>query len=207
MAILGILLAVYALLITPLRLRLDIAAGAHFSGAAVLKIWGIRMQANMGLIRDNEGKLLLAFRRKNSNKQHSGSIGDTWQTLQYALQFLKTADRTRAFFAKTITVMFIGLRARISFPNAAHTALGSGAASVLLSIFKKNLHSRGVPCSLEVWPDFEGKPCAAQLSCILFMRLGNLLFGCAMAGIALLIARIREKRREEDHAWTTPSET
>jgi hypothetical protein len=207
MAILGILLAVYALLITPLRLRLDVAAGAHFSGAAVLKIWGIRLQANMGLIRDDEGKLLLALRRKDSDKQHSGSIGDTWQTLQHALYFLREADRTRAFFAKTITVLFVGLRARISFPNAAHTALGSGAASVLLSIFREKLHSKGVPCRLEVWPDFEFKPCAAQLSCILFMRLGNLLFGCAMAGIVLFIARIREKRREEDHAWSTPSET
>ena len=161
----------------------------------------------MGLIRDDEGKLLLALRRKNSDKQHSGSIDDTWRTVQYALRFLRIADRTRAFFAKTITILFVGFRARISFPNAAHTALGSGTASVLLSIFRKSLFSKGIPCSLEVWPDFNGKPCAAQLSCILFMRLGNLLFGCTMAGIALLTARIREKRREEEHAWSTPSET
>lgn len=207
MAILGILMAVYALLITPLRLRVDVAAGAHLSGAAVLKIWGFRLQASMGLVRNDQGKLLLAFRRKDSPKQHSGSIGDTWQKLQYAFRFLKTSNRTRGFFAKTITILFVGLRARISLPNAAHTALGSGAASVVLSILRQRLHSKGVPCRLEVWPDFEQKPCAAQLSCILFMRLGNLLFGCAMAGAALLAARIREKRREEEHAWSTPSET
>ncbi len=209
MAFLGVFMAVYALLITPLHLRLDLAAGKHLSGALVLRVWGLRLQANLGLTRDDQGQLHLALRLKNSPKQHSGSVGDTWQLILRVFRLLHETGPTRSFFSKTLTILYVGLKARLGFSDAAQTALSAGAASIFLDIWRQKLKVRKIPCNLQAWPDFAGKPCAAQLSCILFMRLGNLLVGCALAGFAAWAAYRREKKRnrEEEHAWSTPSET
>lgn len=209
MAFLGIFMLVYALFITPLHLRLDVAAGKHLSGALVLHAWGIRMQANIGLIRDDQQKLHLAFRLKGSQKQHSGSVSDTWQMVLKIIRFMRESNMMRAYFKKTITPLEVAFKARIGFSDAAYTALSAGTVSILLDVLGKNLKYRGIPCNFKAWPDFTGKPCAAQLSCILFMRLGNLLVGCALAGLAVWAAtRKAEKHdRKEERAWSTPSET
>ena len=209
MAFLGIFLAVYALFITPLHLRLDVAAGKHLSGVMVLHIWGLRLQANIGLIRDDQGQLHLAFRVKGSPKQHSGSVVDTWKRSVKIARFVRETEGIRAFMSRTVTILHVGLIARFGFSDAAQTALLSGTASIFLDVLRQKLKMRGIPCNLQAWPDFAGNPCAAQLSCILFMRLGNLLLGCALAGFAAWVARRREKKwnREEERAWSTPSET
>lgn len=209
MAFLGIFMAVYALLITPLHFRVDVAAGKHLSGAMVLHIWGLRLQANLGLMRDNEGKLHLALRMKGSPKQHSGSVVDTWRRAIQVVRFIRETEWTQTYLSRTVTLLHIGLKVRFGFSDAAHTALISGTASILLDIWRHKLKIRGIPCNLQAWPDFAGNPCAAQLSCILFMRLGNLLVGCVLAGFAVWAARRRQKKwnREEERAWSTPSET
>ena len=209
MPFLGIFMVVYALFITPLHLRLDLAAGKHLSGALVLRAWGFRLQANLGLIRDDQMKLHLALRLKGSRKQHSGSVFDTWQLVVRIVRIIQGSDMMRAYVKKTLTPLDIGLKARIGFSDAAYTALSAGMVSILLDMLGKNLKYRGIPCNLQAWPDFTGKPCAAQLSCILFMRLGNLLVGCALAGFAFWAAIRKEKKhdREEERAWSTPSET
>lgn len=209
MASLGIFMAVFALFITPLHFRLDVAAGKHLSGAMVLHIWGLRLQANLGLIRDDRGQLHLALRMKGSPKQHSGSVVDTWKRIVNIVRFIRETEWTQRFLSKTVTVLHVGLKARLGFSDAARTALLSGTVSIFLDIWRQKLKIRGIPCNLQAWPDFAGNPCAAQLSCILFMRLGNLLLGCALAGFAAWIARRREKKwnREEERAWSTPSET
>ena len=209
MALLGIFMAVYALLITPLHLRLDVAAGTHVSGAIVLRIWGFHLQANVGLIRNEQGKLHLAFRMKGSQRQHSDSVADTWHRILVMIRLVRETNLTRAFFARTLSVLHMGLKARIGFSDAADTALAAGSIKIVLDIWRERLKLRGVQCNLKVWPDFEGNPCAAQFSCILFMRMGNLLLGCALASVAARAARRRAKLTgsEEDRAWSTPSET
>jgi hypothetical protein len=209
MALLGVFMILFALCITPLHLRLDMAAGKHLSGAMVLHIWGLRLQANIGLIRDDQGQLHLALRMKGSPKQHSGSVIETWKRVIIIVRFIRETKLTQAFLSKTVTVLHVGLKARLGFSDAAQTALTSGAASILLDIWRQKLKIRKIPCNLQVWPDFAGNPCAAQLSCILFMRLGNLLLGCALAGFAAWVAHRRENKwnREEERAWSTPSET
>ncbi len=209
MASLGILMAVYALLITPLHLRIDVAVGKHLSGALVLRVWGLRMQANLGLLRDDAGQLHLAFRMKGSPKQHSGSVIGTWRRILKIIRFVKETELLQTHFSRTLDIMYVGLRTRLGFSDAARTALIYGAASILMNIWQQKLNLRGIPSHLRAWPDFEGNPCAAQLSCILFMRLGNLLVGCALAGFAAFRARRREKKwnHEEERAWSTPSET
>ncbi len=209
MALLGVFMAVYALLITPLHLRVDVAAGAHVSGAVILRIWGFHVQANVGLIRNEQGKLHLAFRLKGSPKQHSDSVADTWRRVLAMARLIRETNLTRAFFARTLSVMHVGLKARIGFSDAAYTALTAGSIRVLLDVWRQKLRQRGIHCSLKAWPDFEGNPCAAQFSCILFMRMGNLLLGCALASAAARAARRRAKltSSEEDRAWSTPSET
>ena len=201
MAFLGILMAVYALLITPIHIRADLAAGAHLSGALIFRAWGLRLQSNVGLIRDEAGKLTVAVRFKGSPKQHSGGIAEIWQRF-YALFHL--LGRTE-IFSRIVTVLYVGLSVRVSFPDAAKTALSAGAAEVLMDIGRKVLKTHGIPCSLKAWPDFTGKPCAAQLTCILFMRLGTLLYGYAMASFAVWAAK--KRNRKEERTWSTPSET
>jgi hypothetical protein len=209
MAYLGIILAVYALLITPMHLRLDMAVGKHLSGAMVLHIWGLRLQANLGLIRDDQGQLHLALRMKGSPKQHSDSVVDAWKRAIKIVRFIRETEWTQTFLSRTVSVLHVGLIARLGFSDAAQTALISGAASIFLDIWRQKLKIRGIPCNVRAWPDFAGNPCAAQLSCILFMRLGNLLLGCALAGFAVWVAHRREKKwnREEERAWSTQSET
>ena len=209
MALLGIFMAVYALLITPLHLRVDIAAGAHVSGALVLRIWGFHVQANVGLVRNEQGKLHLAFRLKGSPKQHSGSVADTWKKIMIMIRLIRETNLTRTFFARTISVLHVDLKTRIGFSDAAYTALTAGSIRVLLDMWRERLRRSGIHCSLKAWPDFEGNPCAAQFSCILFMRMGNLLLGCALASAAAWAVRRRVKlaSSEEDRAWSTPSET
>ncbi len=209
MAFLGIFMAVYAMLITPLHLRVDVAAGKHLSGAMVLHIWGLRLQANLGLVRDDAGQLHLALRMKGSPKEHSGSVVNTWHRGIQAVRFIRETEWARTFLSRTVTLLHVGLQARLGFPDAAQTALSAGAASILLDIWRHKLKIRGIPCTLQAWPDFAGNPCAAQLSCILFMRLGNLLVGCVLAGFTVWAARRRQKKwnREEERAWSTPSET
>jgi len=206
MAFFGIFMVVYALLITPLHLRLDMAVGRHLSGALVLHIWGLRLQANLGLIHDDQGRLHLALRMKGSPKQHSGSVVDTWQRAIMIVRFIRKRNLTRAFISRTVTLMHVKMKARLGFSDAAQTAISAGAASILLDIWKQKLKIRGISCDLQVWPDFAGNPCAAQLSCILFMRLGNLLVGCALAGFAVWANHMRGKKlnREEERAWSTP---
>ncbi len=209
MAFLGIFMAVYALLITPLHFRLDVAVGKHLSGAMVLHIWGLRLQANLGFIRDDQGKLHLALKLKGSPKQHSGSVADTWKRAVKIVRFIRGTELTSSYLSKTLTLLYVGLKARLGFTDAAQTALSAGAAAILLDIWRKKLKIRGIACNLQAWPDFAGNPCAAQLSCILFMRLGNLLLGCVLAGFAAWAAHRRNKKwnREEERAWSTPSET
>lgn len=209
MPLLGIFMVVYALLITPLHLRIDIAAGSHLSGALVLRIWGFHVQANIGLVRDEQGKLHLALRLKGSKRQHSGSVSDTWKRILLTVRLIRETDLTRAFVARTLSVMSIGLKARIGFSDAAYTALASGSIQILLDIWREKLNMRGIESRLKVWPDFQGNPCAAQFSCILFMRMGNLLLGCALASMAARAAnrRLKLAGSEEDRAWSTPSET
>ncbi len=209
MAWLGILMAVFALGITPLGMRLDIAAGAHVSGAAVLTIWGLRIQVNVGLIRNEEGKLQLSLQRQGSPRQHSNGVSDIWHAIKRLIHFLKASEKTRAFWGKTITLQFLKLWVRIGFADASHTALSTGAVAAALSSVKKKANAKGIPFAYSAWPDFSGKPCAVQLSCILFMRLGNLFVGCAMAAISAMVARFKMKKqqREEEKSWNTPSET
>ncbi len=209
MPLLGIFMVVYALLITPLQLRVDVAAGAHVSGALVLRIWGLHLQANVGLIRNEQGRLHLAFRLKGSPKQHSGSVADTWKKILVMIRMIRETNITKAFFTHTLSVLHVNLKARIGFSDAAYTALTAGSIGILLNLWRERLKLRGIHCSLNVWPDFEGNPCAAQFSCILFMRMGNLLLGCALASAAARAVRRRAKltSSEEERAWSTPSET
>ncbi len=205
MAFLGIFMAAYALLITPLRLRADLAAGAHLSGAMVLTVWGFRLQANLGLIRDDAGKLHLALRFKKSGRQHSGSVEETLRQVGALSRLFREMRAARILLSKTLSIQYLGASARIGFADAAHTALAAGAISILLDEGRKILKHKKIPCRLISWPDFSGKPCAAQFTCILFMRLGNLLLAGAMAGIAAAAAKLR--RNKEERAWSTPSET
>lgn len=205
MAFLGILMAAYALLITPLRLRIDLAAGTHLSGALVLAAWGLRLQANLGLIRDASGELHLALRFKEGGRQHSGSVEEAVRRARALIRLFRRARAARAFFAKMLSIQYVGVSARVGFADAAHTALAAGAVSTLLDMARWKLTSRKIPCRLRSWPDFSGKPCAAQLTCILFMRLGNLLLAGAMAGIAAAVAKMRSSK--EERAWSTPSGT
>ncbi len=205
MAFLGIFMAAYALLITPLRLRIDLAAGAHLSGAMVLTAWGFRLQANLGLIRNEAGKLHLALRFKQGGRQHSGSVEETLHQVRALSRLFRGMRVARIFLSNTLSIQYVGASVRIGFADAAHTALAAGAVSALLDAGRGMLKSKKIPCRLQSWPDFSGKPCAAQLTCILFMRLGNLLLAGAMAGIAAAAARTR--RNKEERAWSTPSGT
>ncbi len=209
MSLLGIFMVLYALAITPLHLRVDMAAGSHVTGAIVLHVWGIRLQANVGFERDEQKRLNLSFHFEGSPKRHSGNISDTWQGFLRVIRIIKETNITRALFTKTIQILHIGVETRIGFSNAAYTALIAGSVKIVMDILRERLRARGVHHNLQAWPDFQGNPCAIALSCILFIRLGNLLLGCTLVGIAALVARRREKKTssEEERAWSTPSET
>lgn len=189
-----LLIGMYVLLITPLRLgvalRLGEADGPR--GAAGVMLWGVTLQAQARAVRDDQGRLRLetSFRGKllPGNRDPSGPA----QGVVRVLKALKRANIARALLKKTVRLHILAVDGSIGLEDAAATALCVGTLRALAAIIPK------MRCRLV--PHFEGKSQVSAL-CIVDTRLGTLLAVCLLGAASLLLAG-----KKEEKLWITPSE-
>lgn len=189
-----LLIGMYVLLITPLRLgaalRLGDADGPR--GAAGVMLWGVTLQAQARAVRDGQGRLRLetTFRGRllPGNQDPSGPT----QSIVRILKALRRANIARTLLKKTVRLHSLTVDGYIGLEDAAATALCVGAFRALAAVIP------GMRCRLS--PRFGGKSRVSGL-CIVDTRLGTLLAVCLLGAASLFLAG-----KKEEHSWITPSE-
>lgn len=200
MALLGIGLLLFGVLITPISLRLTVAVSQQATGAMVIRIWGMPIVLVGGIQRNMDGKLVLLFHREGSGNDHEGDPGSAITMMRQGLKFIKTANVARAYLKWSIHIEDLGCQVRVGTKDAAKTALLAAGLQVVLNQTGKLLGN--IRHCFQVQTDFSGQGSAGQAHCILFARLGNLLLG---SGLAFAAYKRAGKQIKEEATWNTPS--
>lgn len=189
-----LLIGIYVLLITPLRLGVALRFGETegLRGAAGIMLWGITLQAQARAVRDAQGRLRLETTFRGRMLPGSQDPSGPTQGILRMLKALKRANRARALLKKTVRLHALTLDGSIGLEDAAATALCVAALQALAAVIP-GMRSR-------LAPRFDGKSLVSGL-CIVDTRLGTLLAVCLLGAVSLALAG-----KKEEHTWITPSE-
>ena len=200
MALLGIGILLFWVLIAPVTVHGTLAASRQITGALVIRVWGVPIVLTGGLCHNLEGKLVLSVHREGGGREHEQDPGSALAAVRKSIRFLRTANRFRDILFKSIHVMDIRCQIRVGTKDAAQTALLTAGVQGALKELGRLIGK--TPHHFRVWADFSGRGTAGQADCILFARLGNLLAG---TGFALAAYKKAEKQLEEESKWNIPS--
>lgn len=187
------LIVLYSVLITPVEL--GVAASVGFGGrpryAAAVMLWGVRLQLNGSLIRDENGKLqwTSSFRGK-SRQAEAGGLSPVVRQLFRAL---KNARRSRMLLQKTVRVTDLSLQADVGGLEADQVALLTALLQTLGAVQNR--------LRIETRPVFRGKG-GISIRCIVRARLGTLLAAGLLGAKSYLAAG-----KKEAMIWNIPSGT
>ena len=177
-----VLVGIYLLGITPLRLGLHLALGNGQCQLTMgLLVWGKAFRLQAALARGANGRPGRILRWQGKALSPSRKASASTKGLFGAVRALGQAKAARTLLRRSVRLLRI--RAAAKGENAAHVALAAAA-----------LRALGVPCV----PRFGGKS-ALALTVMWECRLGPVLLAGALAAI-------RDKRagKKEEKAWIIP---
>lgn len=197
----------FALLIAPVTIKIDIAVQKSLTGRLGIGVWGKEAVFHFTLVRDEKDELALRFERNGRFKSHSSGAGAAVSGLGQIVRVLRRGDRARKLLFKSIEVLRVRAVARISLQDAAKTALLTEAAREAAAQLSVLLTRKHISHTFRTWPDFTFKGSACQGNCILFARLGNLALAAVLVGMLLKASAKQESDAKEAQKWNTPLET
>ncbi len=178
----GLLIALYLLLITPLRLGVWLHCEGVSPGAAVgVRVWGApgRWRLTIGRGENGAPALLINGRAVRKTPQSRRKRKNARRVLYALLR----ADKARGLLLRGVQVELLTLRVQLGGGNAAAVALAAGALRAALCRVRRG--------DVRVTPAFGGGS-ALRGVCIVSARLGMLLVCCA----AGLLAYARAGKKE-----------
>lgn len=164
-AVIGLvaLILIYALLIAPVTVRLDVALGPGAEAVIAPSIWGLGGEWRF---RFADHRLIRLDRRGRAHPLRLGGSGGPRPPLPAIRRALRLLELRRLDVALSV-----------SLGDAARTALLSGALGSLWSALPCPWRRRA---RLRVRPDFLGGQGGVRARCMVFARLGTLLFAALM---------------------------
>ena len=192
MAVIFILL--YLLFITPIGLGAagTIGFGGRPEGAAAVSLWGVRLQMNAALERDNQGQyqIITTFRQKTRRSQAKGPP-------PYVARFfraLRNAHRSKGALRRVIRLRDFSLQIDVGALEAAPIALLTALLQTASAFTGPNVHILARPAF--------SRPGGLRVRCIVETRMGTLL-----AASLLGAGRNAAAGKKEEKTWFIPSET
>lgn len=181
------LFALYALLITPVRLRVHLLLDGAFFYRISLQVAGVPF-----LVKKREEQAQQGIGQEAKNAIKSPAEWD--HALLLAL--LRQGHLTRLI--RLFAWQDVEIRARISFADAALTAVTYALVQVAL---ETAAHIRPLRARGGVEMDFRGEGSRIALQCIAQARLGKLMAAAIRLWLAVIRHRMKEmKMEEEQHA-------
>lgn len=172
-------LIAFLVLITPVTLRVDLRHKETTDALLALRCWGLGADLRFRLTTTDEGHRIFRVSRKGVEKPLRGSSGSSGAMLHA----VNRAHHARRVLLRGITLLRLDMALNVSLGDAARTALTAGAIQSLW---------RALPCHwrrrarLQVRPDFLNGRGSVQARCMVFFRLGTMIFAATLLLLSVL---------------------
>lgn len=177
------LLVMYLVLITPLRLTLCLSHAGETRLLVRVQVWGIPLTWRIRSKRLRSGRVTTLLRK---NRPPREAPPDTGRRIQVVAGAFLRSNRARAFLREHVRLLSLEALVCIALSDAAKTALTSGLLGALSRLLSLGMQGR---VRVQVIPAFFHQQTTVQARCILFLRLGTILFTAALAGAAYLLEK------------------
>ena len=177
------LLVMYLVLITPLRLTLCLSHAGETRLLVRVQVWGIPLTWRIRSKRLRSGRVTTLLRK---NRPPREAPPDTGRRIQVVAGAYLRSNRARAFLREHVRLLSLEALVCIALSDAAKTALTSGLLGALSRLLSLGMQGR---VRVQVIPAFFHQQTTVQARCILFLRLGTILFTAALAGAAYLLEK------------------
>jgi len=184
--LLGLLMAVWAVVILPIIIKVNIALGDDFLPVVIFhfKTIGFSFYAKGRLVIDEDGldfKISFQHRLMRPEKSMKGLRGKNGA----ALNMIRSDQKLLKNLFSYVSSAGIHLKLRIGSGNAATTAMLCGLLNAALGCVPR-IH-------LQIVPDFRTTQVCMQLKCIASFHLGKLLVSAAVLLRSAVMQAVREK--------------
>ena len=177
------LLVMYLVLITPLSLTLCLSHAGETRLLVRVQVWGIPLTWRIRSKRLRSGRVTTLLRK---NRPPREAPPDTGRRIQVVAGAFLRSNRARAFLREHVRLLSLEALVCIALSDAAKTALTSGLLGALSRLLSLGMQGR---VRVQVIPAFFHQQTTVQARCILFLRLGTILFTAALAGAAYLLEK------------------
>ena len=177
------LLVMYLVLITPLRLTLCLSHAGETRLLVRVQVWGIPLTWRIRSKRLRSGRVTTLFRKNHPPME---APPDTGRRVRVVAGAYLRSNRARAYFRGHVRLLSLEALVCIALSDAAKTALTSGLLGALSRLLSLGMQGR---VRVQVIPAFFHQQTTVQARCILFLRLGTILFTAALAGAAYLLEK------------------
>lgn len=171
----------YAAMIAPVRVRCDVFWHGQAEVDIWARIWGLPLGRSLSLGRDAFIRMLPA---------HAPAEDDAMRRRLASVGAVLRGDGARRYLAHHVRLVRLDAKVNLSMQDAARTAVASGllqwAAQAVYTLAKGRVR-------IAVVPEFYAERSAAEAQCILFFRLGHMIYVC-MAALAAWLLERREHR-------------
>lgn len=179
-------LVLFALLITPVTLRLDLRLAGETDALLAVRLWGVGPDLRYRLRRTEQGHRVFRVDKKGRERPLKGTTSASALPVLKLLRTVMRGDHARRRFFRGITLLRLDAAVNVSLGDAARTALTAG---ILQGLW------RALPCSwrrrarLQVRPDFLNGRGSLQARCIVFFHLGTLILTAALLLLSYAMER------------------
>lgn len=167
----------YAAMIAPVRVRCDVFWHGQAEVDIWARIWGLPLGQSLSLGRDAFIRMLPA---------HAPAEDDAMRRRLASVGAVLRGDGARRYLARHVRIVQLDAKVNLSMQDAARTAVASGllqwAAQAVYTLAKGRAR-------IAVVPEFYAERSAAEARCILFFRLGHMIYVCMAALAAWLLER------------------
>lgn len=181
-----LLMILYVLLIAPVSATVEVSWQAGAELAVWGRVWGLPVDRHVRLTRGATGLTMEPDEDRSIAQRLRCSLADIGTVLR--------SNRARRYLLRHVQLLELDVLVRLSAGDAAHTAVLTGALQQLAGIVQRRLRSRA---RLVISPDFFTEQTRADMRCILFTRLGNLLI---VAAAVYLARRLEQAEHNVDRA-------
>lgn len=184
------------MLIAPISVSADLWYGHQTEATVTLRVWGVRFLFRLRLTRDKDGHHLVLLPRHETEKPREAPVEQVRQGVVLLGTALR-ADHARRYFLRRIRLIRLDALLRLGLRDAAGTALWTGLLAGLTGMFPLAWRSK---TDIRIQPDFMHDRTSLNARCIVFFRLGNLLFAALMvlAAWAMEQREHRAAQREKE---------
>lgn len=176
-------LAIFLLLITPVTLRVDLRHEEATNALLAVRFWGLGPDLRYRLKMTDEGHRVFRVDRKGAERPLRATNTSSATPTLTILRAVMRGAHARQRFLRGVTLLRLDVALNVSLGDAARTALTAGAIQSLW---------RALPCHwrrrarLQVRPDFLNGRGSVQARCMVFFRLGTMIFAAALLLLSVL---------------------